>query len=147
MTNSIKEVTSIAAAAAEILEGHDTTVMLARKALTAFDDRVIDISANIKDVEKTIAALGSVVKKTRITYQRVENAHHSIMNAAEAEKTDDIELSKSELHDYVDNLNELVDVDINSLRALKSSFVDQINALIGVAEAATKMEKAVLRVL
>lgn len=148
MNNSIPQVTSIAAAAQSILEAHDTTVKVNVKAIVTFDDRVIDISAYIKDIEKTIADLNMIIKKTRSTYQRVENAHHNITNAVEAQRNViEVELSKSELHEYVDDLNELVDVHVNSLNAAKGDLAKNINALIGGAEAATKMEKAILRVL
>lgn len=148
MNNSIPQVTSIASAAQAILEGHDTTVKINVKSLVAFDDRVIDISAYITDIEKTIASLIAIIKKTRSTYQRVENAHHSIINTVEAEKNVvEVELSKSELHEYVDDLNELVEVHVNSLNAAESNLSQNVAALVGACEAATKMEKAVLRVL
>lgn len=148
MNNSNKHIISIASAAQSILESHDTTVKINTKHLVAFDDRVMDISAYITDVEKTIEALNAIIKKTRSTYKRVENAHHNIMNAVDAEtKESEVELSKKELHEYVDDLNELVEVHVNSLNAAKRTLSLDIAALVGISEVATKMEKSILRVL
>lgn len=148
MNNSIPQVTSIAAAAQSILEANNSTTTVSVKSILAFDDRVVDIYAYLVDVKKTIAVLTTASERALTLYKRIEKEHGSIMNIADIENTDSqVEISKEELHMYIDDLNELVNVHVKSLNAAKGDLTKNIAALVGASEAATKMEKAILRVL